>query len=262
LETFLHTEPIKNLLKFNNNIFISFYRNNFVQLWDLSQKLCVKSFYSSDISQNFNCVRFISGIKFVRAHYNYIKIWELGDSNELTLKGHQGMIFDLLILANRKSLVSCSSDKKIKVWNNQGKCIITFKGHKNWILCLVELKNGNLASGSLDKTIKIWNIETKICINTLKGHKRGITILERNIRGVELFSASFEGIIKIWNSDAGVCLKTLDGHNNSISSLVLHSNFLFSCSYDKSIKIWNLDSGECERTLLGHCDIINKLIIF
>jgi WD40 repeat protein len=92
-----------------------------VQLWDLSQKLRVKSFYSSDIFQNFNCVRFISGIEFVRAHYNYIKIWELGDSNELTLKGHQGMIFDLLILANRKSLVSCSSDKKIKVWNNQGK---------------------------------------------------------------------------------------------------------------------------------------------
>jgi WD40 repeat protein len=103
-------------------------------------------------------------------------------------------------------------------------------------LCLVELKNGNLASGSLDKTIKIWNIETKICINTLKGRKRGITILERNIRGVELFSASFEGIIKIWNSDACVCLKTLDGHNNSISSLVLHSYFLFSCSYDKSIR--------------------------
>jgi len=94
-------------------------------------------------------------------------------------------------------LVSCSSDKKIKIWNKKGDCIETLRGHKNWILCISVLKNGDLASGSLNKTIKIWNIEAVICINTLRGHKKGISTLVTKLSG-ELFSSSFDGIIKIW----------------------------------------------------------------
>jgi len=186
-ESFLSTEPIQELIRLSNNYFFSFYRCNFIQLWDLSQKLCVKSFYSADLYQNYHCVRYISGTKFARAHYNYIKIWDLGASHELTLKGHKGWIFDLLVLTNQLNmLVSCSSDRKIKIWNKKGDCIETLRGHKNWILCISVLKNGDLASGSLDKTIKIWNIEAVICINTLRGHKKGISTLVTKLSG-ELF---------------------------------------------------------------------------
>jgi WD40 repeat protein len=265
-ETLLDTEPIHALIKLNDNHFLSFHRYNLIQLWDFSQKLCVDSFYSTDLIHSYHCVRLISGIKLARAHYEYIKIWDLGYGNELTLKGHRGWIYDLVVIpeeqrTNQSWLASCSSDKKIKIWSNQGDCLKTLKGHTNGIICLCLLYNGNLASGSLDKTIKIWTLELETCILTLKGHKRGVTSLVTN-KTRELFSASIDGQIKIWNLEMNVCLKTLEGHIGSVRNLKLWKDYLISCSSDKTMKIWNLKRGECERTFFGHTDVINNFLVF
>jgi WD40 repeat protein len=262
-ETFFDTEPIKELIKLTNNYFLSFHKKDFIQLWDISQKICVKSYYSKEFIQFFHCVRLISGIRFARAHYNYIKIWELGENEELTLKGHKGWICDLVVLPekifNDLMLISCSFDKKIKIWNRQGNCSKTLKGHQRFISCLVLLENGKLASGSFDKLIKIWNIESGLCINNLRGHEKGLTCLERNVSGV-LFSASFDGMIKIWNTDKGFCLLTLEGHLSPVRNLKIYKDLLIS-SDDKLIKFWNLERGECQKTLISHSDIINRIII-
>jgi WD40 repeat protein len=62
-------------------------------------------------------------------------------------------------------------DKTIKFWNvNNGQCIKTLNGHTHFVVCLLLLRNGHLASGSWDKTIKIWNTDTGECIKTLEGH--------------------------------------------------------------------------------------------
>ena len=44
-------------------------------------------------------------------------------------------------------------------------------GHIHFVLSLVELKNGNLMSGSGDKFIKIWDINTKACIFNINAHE-------------------------------------------------------------------------------------------
>lgn len=49
-------------------------------------------------------------------------------------------------------------------------CILTLTGHTGVVYCLIQLRNGDLVSGSCDDTIKIWNIETRACIQTLAGH--------------------------------------------------------------------------------------------
>ena len=49
-------------------------------------------------------------------------------------------------------------------------CILTLTGHTSFVNCLLQLKNGDLVSGSADKTIKIWNIETRACIQTRTDH--------------------------------------------------------------------------------------------
>lgn len=58
-----------------------------------------------------------------------------------------------------------------------GECIKTLKGHSNTVYCLVELKNGHLASGSWDKTIKLWNIKIFQCFQILEGHSYKINCL-------------------------------------------------------------------------------------
>jgi WD40 repeat protein len=55
-------------------------------------------------------------------------------------------------------MASGSLDTSIKIWDPfTGKCEKSFEGHTHSILCLTELADGSLASGSVDKTIIIWD---------------------------------------------------------------------------------------------------------
>ena len=42
--------------------------------------------------------------------------------------------------------------------------------YTNWVNCLIQLRNGNIVSGSVDISLKIWNIESGTCLETLNGH--------------------------------------------------------------------------------------------
>ena len=113
---------------------------------------CVKTFQNDFFVV---CLRLLSEDTFACGRCNgEIKIW--------TLHGHTKWIFDMLVLPNG-SLVNCSQNKTIKIWNvEQGVCIKTLHGHKSAVFCLQLLSNGSLASGSEDKTIKIWNMEKEL----------------------------------------------------------------------------------------------------
>lgn len=65
--------------------------------------------------------------------------------------------------------MSGSSDKSIKVWNREGECITTIRGHLKCVQCLTQLDSLEVVSGSADKTLKVWNRGWE-CIKTLKGH--------------------------------------------------------------------------------------------
>ena len=60
-------------------------------------------------------------------------------------------------------MISGSKDKLVKLWRiDNGKVISTYKGHKDWVICVAISQNDNFAvSGSLDDTIKIWEINKK-----------------------------------------------------------------------------------------------------
>lgn len=55
---------------------------------------------------------------------------------------------------------SGSDDKEIKLWDlNSGRCIRTFKEHKDSVYCVTFSPDGTMiASASDDSSIKIWNI--------------------------------------------------------------------------------------------------------
>ncbi len=115
-------------------------------------------------------------------------------------------------------------------------CINTLTGHKNYIKCLCELKNGNIISGSADNTIKVWS--NKMPHYDLKGHNKGVRSLCQ-IDDKYIASASFDHSIKIWDLNQRQCIQTLTGHTDLVTGIIFHSNgYLISCSNDRSIKIW------------------------
>jgi WD40 repeat protein len=125
-------------------------------------------------------------------------------------------------------------------------------GHLSWVLCLAEINEYCLASGSADNLIKIWNVSNSELIRTITGHSDWITCLVW-IRKKEtiLASGSKDNTIKLWNTQTGDLIRTLVGHFNTVLSLlILNNGLLASSSADSSIKLWNYtDNGKDLKTL-------------
>ena len=65
------------------------------------------------------------------------------------------------------------------------------------MVCLAELSNGNLASGSDDNTVRVWDTVSGACLLTLAGHTSYVSSLAVLPDG-ELASGSGDDTVRIW----------------------------------------------------------------
>ena len=110
--------------------------------------------------------------------YNYgeIRIYNWVDSiqKECTrvLIGHKSYIRGLILSEDKTSLISCSRDKTIKIWNlSNYTCIKTLEGHLGHVMNILLFRPCILCSVSKDSLIKFWDIKEGKCIHTLHGNK-------------------------------------------------------------------------------------------
>lgn len=145
------------------------------------------------------------------------------------------------------------------------KCEGTIRSQTSWVNCLVELKDGQLATGgggwagSSDKTIRIYNIVTLKEDFKLKGHRDDVLSLVQ-LKDGRLASGSLDMTIKIWDLEIQKEVLTLTSHEGNVQCLIqLSDGRLASGSGDKTIKIWDTTFTKCH-TLLGHTDRVRALI--
>lgn len=163
-----------------------------------------------------------------------------------------------LSLIEETKLVSCSSDKTIKIWNlNRDGSARTIEAHSDSVFCIHFLSNKKLASGSFDKTIKIWDMESGECTQTLKDNSYIYCI--RKLGEDEIITGGEDGSIKIWDLAIGICKTIIYGHSSLVTALEFlydYNDIVISSSTDSSIKIWNLKSETCINVLSGHADFV------
>jgi WD40 repeat protein len=116
------------------------------------------------------------------------------------------------------------------------------------VRALVELPNGDLASGSDDGTIKIWDINEGTVKKTLTGHLNSISsllVLPNDI----LASSSVDFSIKLWNMNDWSLIETLKAHQSPIKHLrMLKNGDWASFSEDKTTIIWDANHNSIKET--------------
>jgi WD40 repeat protein len=189
------------------------------------------------------------------AKYGHVLVWNVTNGEVIDGKDLGRIILCVCIFKNGDIAIGAEWSLRILNWNT-GRDILTLNMDNYYILSLVFLLNGHLASGERSSLINIWNVTVGVKVHSLRGHSSEIYALV-NIKSGILASASLDGTVKIWNYyQNGTCLKTLKGHLNTILSLVfLPNDTLMSGSLDRTLKLWNvsriLSSNQIENLKYG-----------
>ena len=142
------------------------------------------------------------------------------------------------------------------------KCIETIYGHVEKIVCLIQLHNEKIVSGSYDNTIKIWNNRNFQCEKTLYENSYVLSLFEFSPNF--LLTGNSENKINLYNLELNnkELIYSFTGHNlwiNCISKL--NEMYFASGSNDTTIKIWDYKNRKCTNTLIGHKDCILCMIL-
>ncbi|RHY13447.1 hypothetical protein DYB36_004466 [Aphanomyces astaci] len=150
------------------------------------------------------------------------------------LDKHSDIVQDLL-LVNDDTLVSCSMDSLLYIWDpNTLECKSTRAGHKRGIRTLAKHSSTVFVSAE----IQVWDALTGALLHVFRNvTKSDITqvvfdSLQRKCIGGELF---------VLNAANGALLKTFPRHSNQISCLVYckEDMCVLSASWDKSLRVYD-----------------------
>ena len=183
-------------------------------------------------------------------------------SLEMTM-WHEDDVLDVITLSDGR-LVSCSSDKTLRIWNiATGDCEKVLTGHEDFVSGVISLPDGRLVSWSNDKTLRIWNVTTGDCEMVLSGHQDAVHEVIALPSGRRLVSWSNDKSLRIWNVTTGDCENILTGHEKYVCEvLAIPAGRIVSRSQiENTLRIWNVVTGVCVKVLTGHELKINSVIL-
>ena len=75
-----------------------------------------------------------------------------------------------------KRIVSGGADQMVKVWDAEGRDLLTLSGHKALVWGVAYSPDGTrIVSGSFDKTVRLWDANTGRELRMLTGHVQTVT---------------------------------------------------------------------------------------
>lgn len=184
---------------------------------------------------------------------------------ERSLLGHTNSINDLLLLSNRRELLSASADRTIRHWDvTTGETLQTFTSQGGFVNAIALSPDESvLYSGSANGTLEIWSMTTGALVRQISAHPGPINTLERLPDGQLIVTGGSDGTIKIWEAGTGMAVRSLAGHRGAVNTLVITADgqHIISGGADRTIRIWEVSTGEELRVLEGHDSFINAIAV-
>uniref|UniRef100_A0A3P8Z3F9 WD repeat domain-containing protein 83 n=1 Tax=Esox lucius TaxID=8010 RepID=A0A3P8Z3F9_ESOLU len=153
-----------------------------------------------------------------------------------TIDCQQGAVRAVRFNADGNYLLSCGSDKSLKLWSvSRGTLLKTYSGHGYEVLDADgSYDNSQLCSCSSDKTVILWDVATGQVTRKLRG--------------------SIDGTVRCWDTRSRKFdpIQILDEARDGISSLKVSEHELLTGSVDGRVRRYDLRMGQL------HVDFINS----
>eukprot|EP00775_Hariotina_reticulata_P007929 gene7929-8125_t len=205
-----------------------------------------------------NCLRIgrnTAGVLATGGDDKKVNLWRIGQPHVAkSLSGLQSPVECVTFDSTENFVAAGGANGTVKVWDlESSKVDRSLTGHRSNCLTVefYPFEPKLLVTGSLDTNVKVWDLRRKDCINTFKGHTKGIKKLAISPDGKWVCSGSENGEIKLWDMQTGRVVKDGWSHDNSITGIEFHpSEFILATSgMDRVVRIWDLETWELMDTL-------------
>ncbi|MGH0124127.1 UNVERIFIED_CONTAM: hypothetical protein FKN15_016140 [Acipenser sinensis] len=186
-----------------------------------------------------------------------VKVLEIPSGNTLcTLTGHTKTVLHCQFTPDGQTLITCSEDTTVRVWDWKSLECKVLKGHSERVKRFRLLDSSRLLSWSFDGTVKVWDIVTGEMIQDFSCHQGAVLSCDVSPNGRTFSSASADKSAKIWSFDSTTALHILNGHKDCVRSCRFSwdNQCLATGDDNGEIRIWCVLNG----SLLHICARENK----
>uniref|UniRef100_A0A8K9WZK1 WD repeat domain-containing protein 83 n=1 Tax=Oncorhynchus mykiss TaxID=8022 RepID=A0A8K9WZK1_ONCMY len=170
-----------------------------------------------------------------------------------TIDCQQGAVRAVRFNADGNYLLSCGSDKSLKLWSvSRGTLLKTYSGHGYEVLDADgSYDNSQLCSCSSDKTVILWDVATGQVTRKLRGHAGKVNCVQFNEEATVILSGDALLGHQVQKFDP---IQILDEAQDGVSSLKVSEHELLTGSVDGRVRRYDLRMGQL------HVDFINSPI--
>lgn len=169
------------------------------------------------------------------------------------IEGHDGIIWEVNISPDGKTIASASADHTVNLWSEDGRLIKQLSGYSGEQMLAVSFSadGQRIAAGGDRGSVVVWQREGWKKTR-LKGHEGVVSGVAFSPDGKLLASAGEDGTIRLWNQE-GRLLRTLEGHEAAVRSVTFSPDgqTLATASDDRTVRLWRVD-GTLLHTFVGH----------
>ena len=165
-------------------------------------------------------------------------------------------------LTTLKTLISCSADESICVWNKTGDTYSIVKtiesAHRGGTASVKISPDGKtFASCGNDMMVRLWDLKTHIQIESFAGHQEKVFDVSFSKDGKRIASASKDRTARVWDIE-GKLIRSCFGHFDAIGKVIFASdgNEIYTASDDHTIRIWDANKKPGTVSSLPHDHVI------
>ncbi|XP_060941342.1 WD repeat domain-containing protein 83-like [Limanda limanda] len=165
-----------------------------------------------------------------------------------TIDCQQGAVRAVRFNADGSYLMSCGSDKSLKLWSlSRGTLLQSYSGHRYEVLDADGSYDNNLiCTCSSDKTVILWDVPTGQVTRKLRGHAGKVNCVQFNKDPNVIFSGSIDGTVRCWDirSRGHEPAMILDDATDGVSSLKVMQHELLTGSLDGNLRRYDMRIGQ------------------
>ncbi|MFO1040729.1 MAG: AAA-like domain-containing protein [Planctomycetaceae bacterium] len=168
---------------------------------------------------------------------------------------HAGFVYHAAFSADRRKVVTASSDATARIWTVEGQPIGAPMVHADIVLRAEFSTDGRrIVTCSRDGTARTWDANTGLPVSDPMRQEGAVARAVFSPDGTLVVSVSRDSAARIWDAETGELLDRPMTHANPVR----HASFspdgtqIVTTSDDKSARIWNSSTGELITTLNGH----------